>query len=296
MFEGIITPIVTPFSTKNGQEINYEETDRLIDYLIEHGVKGIFPLGSNGEFHVLTSEERIAFAKHVIEYVNKRVPVYVGTGSNSVKEAIYLSQAAEAAGADALSVITPYFVKLRDEDIYQYYVKVAASVKIPIILYNIPGNTQNCISPEVYEKLAEIPNIKGIKDSSGKKELIDAFCEISQKYDLNFLIGSDSKISYAYEKGATGAIAGTSNLLTDNLVALDKALRKGDEVEAKKLQDSLEALRNVMHQGPVPSVLKKAVTLAKIADVGDARLPEVSPTPELIEEIKKMLIGYGFEL
>lgn len=125
MFEGIITPIVTPFNDDENQTINYEAVDQLIDYLIEKGVNGIFPLGSNGEFIMLSSKERNEFAKHVIEYVNHRVPVYVGTGSCSTKEAIYLSKTAESMGADALSVITPYFFKLTDEDIYNYYKKIA---------------------------------------------------------------------------------------------------------------------------------------------------------------------------
>ena len=176
MFNGIITPIVTPFNDDETQTINYQATDQLIDHLIKNGVNGIFPLGSNGEFNVLTIKERNEFASHVINYVNHRVPVYVGTGACSTNEAVYLSRKAEKLGADALSVITPYFFKLRDEDIYDYYKQIAESVKIPIILYNIPGNTQNNINPKVLDQLAEIPNVAGIKDSSGNTESINAYC------------------------------------------------------------------------------------------------------------------------
>ncbi|MEE0383318.1 dihydrodipicolinate synthase family protein, partial [Amedibacillus dolichus] len=109
MFEGIITPIVTPFHRDAQESINYEATKQLIDHLIEHGVKGIFILGSNGEFHVIDEEEKVAFAKRVIEIVNKRVPVFVGTGCCSTRETIRLSKKMEELGADALSVITPYF-------------------------------------------------------------------------------------------------------------------------------------------------------------------------------------------
>lgn len=295
MFEGIITPIVTPFNDDENQTINYEAVDQLIDYLIEKGVNGIFPLGSNGEFIMLSSKERNEFAKHVIEYVNHRVPVYVGTGSCSTKEAIYLSKTAESMGADALSVITPYFFKLTDEDIYNYYKKIAESVKIPIILYNIPGNTQNNISPMVLDKLAKIPNVAGIKDSSGSTEKIDDYLNIVKKHDnLHFLIGSDSRILYAYERGASGAIAGTSNLLAENVVALNNAIRNNEMNKAKVLQANLDPLRNVMHEAPVPVVLKKAVTLAKIADVGDARAPELSPNENLTKKIKKMVSDYNF--
>lgn len=296
MFNGIITPIVTPFNDDEMQTINYQATDQLIDYLIKNGVNGIFPLGSNGEFNVLTIKERNEFASHVINYVNHRVPVYVGTGACSSNEAVYLSRKAEELGADALSVITPYFFKLRDEDIYDYYKQIAESVKIPIILYNIPGNTQNNINPKVLDQLARIPNVAGIKDSSGNTESIDAYLKVVQKHEnLHFLIGSDSKISYAFERGATGAIAGTSNLLVKNVVALNNALRSGDTVTAEKMQESLNPLRKIMHKAPVPSVLKRAVTLAGIANVGNARKPEIAPDETLNQEIKELIVEYNLK-
>ena len=253
-------------------------------------------MGSNGEFNVLTIKERNEFASHVINYVNHRVPVYVGTGACSTNEAVYLSRKAEELGADALSVITPYFFKLRDEDIYDYYKQIAESVKIPIILYNIPGNTQNNINPKVLDQLAEIPNVAGIKDSSGNTESIDAYLKVVQKHEnLHFLIGSDSKISYAFERGATGAIAGTSNLLVKNVVALNNALRSGDIETAKKMQESLNPLRKIMHEAPVPSVLKRAVTLAGIANVGNARKPEIAPNETLNQEIKELIVEYNLK-
>ena len=296
MFNGIITPIVTPFNDDETQTINYQATDQLIDHLIKNGVNGIFPLGSNGEFNVLTIKERNEFASHVINYVNHRVPVYVGTGACSTNEAVYLSRKAEELGADALSVITPYFFKLRDEDIYNYYKQIAESVKIPIILYNIPGNTQNNINPKVLDQLAEIPNVAGIKDSSGNTESINAYLKVVQKHkNLHFLIGSDSKISYAFERGATGAIAGTSNLLVKNVVALNNALRSGDTVTAEKMQESLNPLREIMHEAPVPSVLKRAVTLAGIANVGNARKPEVAPNETLNQKIKELIGEYNLK-
>ena len=296
MFNGIITPIVTPFNDDETQTINYQATDQLIDYLIKNGVNGIFPLGSNGEFNVLTIKERNEFASHVINYVNHRVPVYVGTGACSSNEAMYLSRKAEELGADALSVITPYFFKLRDEDIYDYYKQIAESVKIPVILYNIPGNTQNNINPKVLDQLARIPNVAGIKDSSGNTESIDAYLKVVQKHEnLHFLIGSDSKISYAFERGATGAIAGTSNLLVKNVVALNNALRSGDTETAKKMQESLNPLRKIMHEAPVPSVLKRAVTLAGIANVGNARKPEIAPNETLNQEIKELIVEYNLK-
>lgn len=293
MFEGIITPIVTPFHRDAQESINYEATKQLIDHLIEHGVKGIFILGSNGEFHVIDEEEKVAFAKRVIEIVNKRVPVFVGTGCCSTRETIRLSKKMEELGADALSVITPYFLKPTNANLYAHYKAVAESVNLPIVLYNIPKATCCPLDPELVNELADIENIKAIKDSSGEEERIQAYAKIAKEKDFKLLIGSDSKISYAYELGASGAVAGTSNVITDTLVALDRALRNKEQESAEKLQKDIDVLRGVLKLGTVPSAMKRAVELAGIAEVGPARMPVEELSKEDDEKIIEMLRYYG---
>ena len=291
--EGIITPIVTPFKRNVSQEINYEATKELIDHLISHGVNGIFILGSNGEFHVIDEDEKIEFTKKVVEFVDKRVPVYVGTGACSTRATIRLSKAVEAAGADALSVITPYFLKPTDENLYNHYKEIAESVNIPIMLYNIPKATGCPLNPELVERLADIPNIKSIKDSSGDVDNLKAYAEIAKRKDINLLVGSDSKISIAYDLGATGAVAGTSNVIVDTLVGLDKALRSGETELAEKLQKDIDVLRGVLKLGTVPSVMKRATELAGIAEIGPARKPVQELSAEDDEKIKEMLKYYN---
>lgn len=291
--EGIITPIVTPFKRNSTQEINYDATKDLINHLISHGVNGIFILGSNGEFHVIDEDEKIEFTKKVVEFVDKRVPVYVGTGACSTRATIRLSKAVEAAGADALSVITPYFLKPTDDNLYNHYKEIAESVNIPIMLYNIPKATGCPLSPELVERLADIPNIKGIKDSSGDIDNLKAYAEISKRKDINLLVGSDSKISIAYSLGATGAVAGTSNVIVDTLVGLDKALRNGELELAEKLQQDIDVLRGVLKLGTVPSVMKRATELAGIAEIGPARKPVQELSDEDDEKIKEMLKYYN---
>lgn len=292
MFEGIITPIVTPFHRDDEQSINYEATKDLIDYLINHGVKGIFILGSNGEFHVIDESEKVEFAKKVVAYVNKRVPVFVGTGACSTKETIRLSKQMEAIGVDALSVITPYFLKPSNDNLYAHYKEVAASVNIPIMLYNIPKATGCPLEAELVDRLADIENIKGIKDSSGNEETLQAYAEICKRKDLELLIGSDSKISYGYALGATGAVAGTSNVIVDTIVGLDEALRNNDQEKAAKLQEDINVLRGVLPLGTVPSVMKRATELAGIAKIGPARKPVQELSAETDDKIKEMLKYY----
>lgn len=292
MFEGIITPIVTPFNRDEEQSINYEAAEQLINHLIKKGVSGIFILGSNGEFHVIDEDEKVAFAKKVIEIVDHRVPVFVGTGACSTKETVRLSQRMEALGADALSVITPYFIKPTDEELFEHFKEVANSVKIPIVLYNIPKSTGCNIPKEVVARLAMIDNIQAIKDSSGDVDNLKGYIEAGRGKNLSVLVGSDSKISIGYSLGAVGAIAGTSNVIVDVLVKLNKALKTKDTETASALQADIDVLRGVLKYGTVPSVIKRSLELANIAAVGPARKPVRETTLEVDEKIKEMLKHY----
>lgn len=288
--KGIITAMVTPFD--QNQELNSKGTKQLVNKLIEAGVSGIFILGTNGEFHLLTNDEKVAFAKIVIDEVNKRVPVYVGTGGNSTREVIELSKKMEALGADALSVITPYFLVPSQNEVIQHYKAIAETVKIPIIIYNIPKNTGMNLEPETVLELAKVENIIAIKDSSGKLENIEKYIQITRNEDFSVLSGSDSLILNALKIGATGAIAATSNLITDIDVSIYEKFLKGDIVGAEKAQQEIEVLRAVLKLGTVPSILKKAVEMSGIS-VGPARLPVTQPKEEVIEKIQKTLDYYN---
>ncbi len=292
MFNGIITPIITPFHRDEQQSINYDATKQLVEHLIKKGVNGIFILGSNGEFHVIEEQEKYELTEKVIQFVAGRVPVYVGTGACATKEAVRMSKKIEELGADALSVIAPYYIKPSEEELYQHFREIAKSVSIPVILYNIPKLMGYNLSPAVVSRLAEIDNIKGIKDSSGDVENMKAYLEVTKGKGMELLVGSDSKISIAYEMGASGAIAGTSNVIIDVLVELDHALRNGEKEKAAKLQQDIDVLRDVLKFGTVPSIIKRAMELAGIAEAGPARKPLMDTTPETDEKIKKMLQYY----
>jgi 4-hydroxy-tetrahydrodipicolinate synthase len=287
--KGIITAMVTPFDAN--QNINAAATKQLVEKLISKGVSGIFILGTNGEFHVLSDDEKIEFAKIVIGAVAKRVPVYVGTGGNSTKQAIELSQQMEKAGADALSVITPFLVPISQSELVEHYKKIAASVKLPILLYNIPKNTGINIDQKSVEELAKVKNIIGIKDSSGDINNIKGYIKAGEGQDFHVLSGSDSLILKALKIGAVGAIAATSNLLTGIDVAIYKNFVAGNLEAAQKSQDAIETLRAVLKLGTVPSVIKRSVTLSGI-DVGPARCPVSVTTSEVDEKIKAMLTYY----
>lgn len=293
LLEGLITPIMTPFKRDENQTINYEGTKQLVDYVIENGVDGIFVLGSNGEFTVVSKEEKLEFTKKVVEFADGRVPVYAGPGCCSTNETIQTAKEMEKLGVSALSVISPYFVKLTDDELYEHFKAVAESVSIPVILYNIPRMTGNPISKEVFRKLATVKNIAGIKDSSRDLENLQNYIEIAKEYDLKVLVGSDGIIMEGYKMGASGAIAGMSNVIPKVMVNLFKSLHEGNDEEASKYQEEVNYIRSVNKKATMPVVLKRSLELGGIAEAGPARKPAKESTPELDEEIKEMLKHYG---
>ena len=291
-FKGVIVPMVTPFNRDEEQSINYEAAEQLLEKLISEGADGIFTFGSNGEFHVCSPDEKIKFSKFIIEKTADRLPVYVGTGACSTKEALYMSCEAEAVGANALSVINPYFLGISDQQLIEYFKTVAASVKIPVLLYNIPKGTGKNISKEVVEQLVTIKNIKGIKDSSGNIDNLKDYLDAAAGHDVDVLVGSDGKISEAHALGAQGAIAGTANLITKVVVDLWKALEAGNVEEAARLQAEIEPIRDILHLGSTPQTLKRSLELAGYP-VGPARFPVTEVAEGIDEKIYVMLDHYG---
>lgn len=287
--KGIITAMVTPF--KNDQTINEEGTVALVNRLINKGVAGLFILGTNGEFHVMNQSEKQFFAKIVIKSTAGRVPVYVGTGGNSTEEVINLSKEMAAVGASAISVISPYFIKLTEAELVNHYTKIANEVSIPIILYNIPQNTGINISPEAVLILSCHPNIIGIKDSSGNLDNMIHYIEAAKDQEFAVLSGSDSLILKALEIGATGAVAATSNVLTTNDVAIYNHWLAGELTEAQEMQASIEEFRRVLKFGTLPSVLKEAISIQGI-EIGLPRLPVLPITVEQRTEVARVMANY----
>jgi 4-hydroxy-tetrahydrodipicolinate synthase len=290
--KGIITPIVTPF-IDGTQEIDYDATRVLVNRLIKRGVHGLFPLGTNGEFHMLSDIEKIEFAKVVIDETNHRVPVYVGTGCNSTKQTIELSNIMKDLGADAVSIVTPYFLIPSDEEIYNHYKMISENVDLPIIIYNIPKCTGMNLSAEVLKRLAILPNIKAIKDSSGKLDNLQNYLDAVEGTDVSVLIGSDSTILKGLSMGASGAVAGTSNCITKEILGIYNRFIIGDMDKATKYQESIEPYRAVLKLATTPAIMKMSVSLdGEGCNVGPARYPVEALTEEQISKVKEVIEYY----
>lgn len=286
---GIYPALLTPFN--RDQSINESALKHLINHLLAKGVHGLFAIGTNGEFHTLSYEEKITVAKIVMEEVNGRVPVMLGAGSNSTIEAIELAKDFEKLGADALSVITPYFIPPSQEELQKYFEDIADATSIPIYLYNIPSRTGISIEPNVVKNLAKHPNIYGIKDSSGDFKVIQSYLSKTVDEDFSVFAGTDSLIFKTLQAGGRGAIAATANAIPENVVAIYTHWKNGRMKEAEEAQQSLQPLRETFSLSTIPASLKKAVELFGIP-VGPPRNPAQEVNKETAKAIEKMVKSY----
>ncbi|WP_040977880.1 4-hydroxy-tetrahydrodipicolinate synthase [Oceanobacillus jeddahense] len=289
MFSGVIPAMVTPLNHK--QQVNEAVIPALVDNLIAAGVDGLFILGTNGEFHLLSQDEKVNVTKKVVSEVNQRVPVIVGVGGNSTKEVIELSKEVESVGADALSVITPFFVIPDQDEMIDHYRSIAQNTNLPVMLYNIPSKTGVNLDKKVVTELAKVKNIVGIKDSSGDLENIKGYIEASKNEEFHVICGTDSLILDALEAGATGAVAATANVVPKIVNAIYENWKNGKINEASEQQNRLSELRESFQYGTLPSVLKKLVELSG-APVGPPRLPVKEVSSEVENKLKKIVASY----
>lgn len=235
MFHGIYTPIVTPFNEK--EEIDYAKMKHNLDKWGNTDLDGIVVLGSNGEFVYLSIEEKLELVKFVIENFKYDKKIIVGTSCESTKETILLSNKAAELGADAVLVLPPHYFKggMKDDVLYQYFADVADASSIPVMLYNMPGNTGINLSSSLVSKLSKHPNIVGIKDTSGN---IVQLSEIVRDTNDDFAVfaGNAGYLLPALAVGARGATLALANILPDECCKLVSLFKEGKMEEAKELQ------------------------------------------------------------
>ena len=267
--KGVIPALVTPF--KRNFEVDEESLRRLIDFVIKKGVTGVVPCGTTGEFVNMTAEERMRVVEVTIDAVNGRVPVYAGTGDAGTGEAIEFTKHAEDAGADAALVVSPFYFKPTDKEIFEHYEKIAETVDLPIILYNIPQVTGVEIPWWVVEGLAEIGNIVGIKDSSGNMPYMMALLEkLYEKFSI--ICGHDEVVVAALAAGADGMILASANLIPDLWLELYDLVKKCNLEEACSLQRKLQTLTRIITRHGGGLAVKAGLKMMGL-EVGTARKP-----------------------
>ena len=286
--EGIIPAMVTPFDDR--EQVNEQALRDLVERLICAGVHGVFCLGTNGEFYALSFDEKVRITEIVADQVRRRVPVYAGAGCITTEETIRLAKRLEAAGADALSIITPYFLTFSQRELINHYLRIADATSLPIVLYNFPARTGNALQPATVARLAEVPHIVGIKDSSGSYDTILQYLDAVPD-DFSVLAGTDSLILATLMAGGKGAIAATANVFPETVVSIYEHWKNGDFVRAEEAQRALRALRRAFPKGTLPSVLKRVLEMVGVP-VGPARAPVEPVSPEVERELEEMLEEY----
>lgn len=280
--KGILAAVATPFDEN---EILVESALRAhVRRQLDAGVHGIFALGTNGEFYAQSAAERAEATRIVVDEVAGQVPVVIGAGAATTRETIAIAQDAAAAGADALSIITPYFAAASQAEIEAHFTAVANSVDKPVIVYNIPARTGNAVAPATIERLAQVENITAVKDSSGNFDTILQYLERTDRESFDVISGNDSLILWTLMAGGAGGISGIANIYPKTMASIYDHFVAGDVEAARTAQDSIRPIRNCLALGNPNTVVKFAANVREFG-LGPAR----APFNALSDEAKKQV-------
>ncbi|MBI4524248.1 MAG: 4-hydroxy-tetrahydrodipicolinate synthase [Deltaproteobacteria bacterium] len=287
MFTGSMVALVTPF--KEGK-IDGDSLDALVDFHIRSGTHGIVPCGTTGESATLNHKEHHEVIERVIKAVKKKLPIIAGTGSNSTEEAIELTRGAEKAGADGALLVSPYYNRPTQEGIYQHYKKVASSVGIPLIVYNIPGRTGSKIEPETLARLSEINNIAGVKEATGSvDQAIDVMRLCGDR--LAVYSGEDSLTFSLMALGGKGVISTVANIAPREMSHLTDACLEGSWETGRDLQFRLVPLIRALFIETNPIPVKTALSLMGKCR-GELRLPLTPMSEPNFRKLKEALTDF----
>ncbi len=283
-FTGVCTALVTPFLKG---AVNYPMLEQLLKRQMDAGIRAVVVCGTTGEASTLSDTEKLTIVQRAREYAADDCQVIAGTGSNSTQHAVELSVAAQNMGADALLVVSPYYNKATPEGMIAHYTAIASAVHIPVIAYNVPSRTGVDMSPEVYQSLAQIPNIAGVKEASKditKITKIRSLCPDS----FGIWSGNDDMIVPVLSLGGAGVISVLSNVAPEKTRSMADAALDGDFDTATALQLQLLPLVELLFSEVNPIPVKAAMKLIGY-DCGDCRLPLTKLTQRNLEALKKQL-------
>lgn len=284
-FEGSMVALVTPF--KNGK-IDEKALKGLLDFHLREGTDVIVPCGTTGESATMTHEEHRDTMTFVVEYINRRIPVICGCGSNNTEEALGLIRHAKKIKADGVLVVTPYYNKPTQEGLFRHYQFLASRVDIPIVLYNVPGRTGVSLAPETVARLSKTDNIVAIKEASGSMDQAD---QIMQLCDLPVLSGEDSLNFPLIAAGARGVISVVANIVPGKVKKLVAAALAGEMEEARSLHKLLYPLSKVVFIETNPIPVKTALGMMGMIRP-ELRMPLCEMRPEnekkLVDTLKKL--------
>jgi 4-hydroxy-tetrahydrodipicolinate synthase len=287
---GSITPVVTPFDSD--EDLDEEALKNIVDYLIRGGSNALFAAGTAGAFYLLTPEERKRVVDLVVQQAGGRIPVYAGTGGITVRENLDIAKHAKAAGANAVVILTPYYVKVDDEELFQYFTAFASAIDMEVILYNNPARAGNNISPALLERVVnENNNIIAIKDSSGDLVQYGEYkMRVGNKISL--VSGKDELMLASLTMGGDGVVSAVSNVVPDLVSKIITLFEKGDTRKAQEIQFKLSILKKSFGGAAYPAPILAALSLLGIR-AAQPRLPVLPLNDEQTEKIRQALLSIG---
>jgi 4-hydroxy-tetrahydrodipicolinate synthase len=290
---GIIPPVATPMQAN--EDLDLPRLRWFIDHLIASGVHGIFVLGTNSEFYALDEDEKQRVIATAVEHVRGRVPVFAGTGAETTREAVRLTRMAEREKVQGVSVITPYFILPSQQEIFDHYRRIAEATSLPVVLYNNPGTCGGVkIEVDTVARLAEIPNILAMKDSSGDlQNTVECIRAVPDRFSV--LMGRDTLIHAAMIFGARGAVPATGNIAPKLLVEIYEAFVRGDIAASKAAQLKLNPVRMSLTLGTAPGGVKAALNLLGLP-IGPCRSPVAPLSPDKLQKMRQALEAAGLKV
>lgn len=293
IFTGAGVAIVTPM--KENGDVNFEKLGEILEEQIKEGTDSIVICGTTGESSTLTHEEHLETIKYTVDKVNKRIPVIAGTGSNCTETAIYLSTEAEKYGADGVLLVTPYYNKATQKGLIEHYTKIADSIKIPVILYNVPSRTGINIQPKTVAYLVEhVENIVGIKEASGDIAQVAEMAALT-KGKLDIYSGNDNQIVPLMSLGGKGVISVLSNVAPRYTHDMVEKYLNGDVKESCDMQLNAMPLINALFLEVNPIPVKAAMNLMGM-EVGPLRSPLTEMEEAGREKLKEEMVKFGLKL
>lgn len=289
---GIIPPIVTPVDHQ--ERVNEDPLRQIVDHVIAGGVHGILALGSNGEFFGLELEEQERAVTITVDQAKGRIPIYLGIADITTRNCVRWAQRAKALGAAAVSILHPMFLSPNDDELYQHFKTIADSTPLPVLLYNNPDRMRCGISADLLERLADIPNIVGVKESSGDMTLTAEYIRRTRNKgkDFKVIAGRDILILGTLAYGGSGAVASSANVVPELVVDIYNKFIAGDLPGAREAQYRLTPMRMAYSLGSFPVVTKDYMRLLGF-DVGEPVLPNTRSKPENMAKLQALLNELG---
>ncbi|MGF7034893.1 4-hydroxy-tetrahydrodipicolinate synthase [Paenibacillus mucilaginosus] len=287
---GVIPPIVTPVDEEECVE---EKSLRgVVEHVLAGGVHGILSMGSNGEFYGLDHEQQERAVRITVDQTAGRVPVYMGIGAISTKECVLLARRAEALGVQAITILPPMFLTPTEEELYRHFRTIAEATSLPVLLYNNPDRVGSNISVNLLERLAGIPNLAGVKDSSGDMTLTAEYLRRTRGSSFRVMAGRDVMILSSLVYGAVGCVASTANIVPSLVVEIYDRYMAGDLEGALEAQFRLAPLRMAFNLASFPVVTKEAMNLIGVP-VGASILPNTAATELNRSKLRAILKEMG---